>query len=275
MWFIVSKYRPIVLKAAKESPSAGVTQQGAGKEALGDSLKMAIRSKYFSGRWLAIATVISSLAGCATTNVKQIDRLESVGEDPRILIMTPDIKYYLLTAGGIAEPHAEWTTAARANFVAAVKEYSEARDTELVFIGDQDQLGDTEIQYQKLYSAVGNTILINYFGATKLPSKGTDFDWTLGPGVQEIGARYNADYALFTYYRDYQASGGRIAFAVLAAAAGVGVPIGSESGFASLVDLKSGDIVWFNRVIGGAGELRDSKGAVTAVNMLFRDLPER
>ena len=49
---------------------------------------------------------------------------------------------------------------------------------------------------------------------------------------------------------------------------------GSEGGFASLIDLKTGDIVWFNVVMAGSGELRKEKGAVTAVNALFKDLPE-
>jgi hypothetical protein len=226
-------------------------------------------------RLAAVGLAMMVLIGCVSTTVREIDHLEAVGENPRILVMTPDIKYYLLTAGGIPEPHAEWTSAARTNFEAALQAFGEERGTDLVKIADQDQLEQTEIEYQKLYSAVGTTILINYFGAAKLPSKGNEFDWTLGPGIAVIGEKYNADYALFSYYRDYQASGGRVAFAILAAAAGVGVATGSESGFASLIDLKTGDIVWFNVVAAGSGELRDEKGAVIAVNKLFKDLPER
>jgi hypothetical protein len=78
---------------------------------------------------------------------------------------------------------------------------------------------------------------------------------------------------LFVFYRDYQASGGRVAFAILAAAAGAGVSTGSEHGFASLVDLKTGDIVWFNVVRAGSGELRDKNGAAAAVSVLFKDIP--
>ena len=96
-----------------------------------------------------------------------------------------------------------------------------------------------------------------------------------GPGVAEIGKKYGADYALFSYYRDYQASGGRIAFAVLAAVAGVGMSTGAEQGFASLVDLKTGDIVWFKIVNAGVGELRDEQGAGAVVTNLFEDMPER
>lgn len=245
-----------------------VDQASAGSDSVYQGRRSAVR---LFGSVMAVIV----LSGCAVaTNVKQIDQLESVGENPRILIMEPDIKYYLLTAGGVPEAHAEWTTAARRNFATAVKDYADARGTEIVMIGDADELGQAEIDYSKLHSAVGLTIQVNHFGILKLPSKDGEFDWGLGPGVSEIGEKYNADYALFSYYRDYQASGGRIAFAVIAAAAGVGVSTGSESGFASLIDLKTGDIVWFNVVAAGAGELRDEDGAKKVVDVLFKDMPE-
>ena len=64
-----------------------------------------------------------------------------------------------------------------------------------------------------------------------------------------------------------------MAFAILAAAAGVGVGMGSESGFASLVDLDTGDIVWFNMVVAGSGELRDVEGARKTVAKLLDTMP--
>ena len=110
----------------------------------------------------------------------------------------------------------------------------------------------------------------------KLPAKGGAFDWSLGPGVSEIAEDYDADYGLFVFYRDEQASGGRIALAVIAAAAtGAYMNTGGEYGFASLVDLRSGDLVWFNVVGAGSGELRDPTGAAAAVETLFEDMPAR
>jgi hypothetical protein len=213
------------------------------------------------------------ISGCvANQSVQQIDRLQSIEGNPRVVLMPPDIRYYLLTAGGVAEPNAEWTEAAQTNFAVAIKDYAKAIGTDLTII-DKDNLSRGEVRYETLHSAVGLTILQNYFGMLKLPSKGGSFDWSLGPEIKSIADEHDADYALFVYYRDYQASGGRIAFAVLAAAAGSGVNTGSEQGFASLVDLRNGDIVWFNVVNDGAGELRDEKGAAAAVNALFRDIP--
>ena len=214
-------------------------------------------------------------AGCATTqNVQQIDRLESVRENPRVILMPPDIRYYLLTAGGVSEPHAEWTEAAQANFTVAIEDFAESIGTDLTIV-DRDNLGATHIEYEKLHSAVGLTILQHQFGVFKLPSKGNGevFDWSLGPDVSALADEHDADYGLFVYYRDYQASGGRIAFAILAAAAGVGVATGTEHGFASLVDLRTGDIVWFNVVNVGTGELRNEASAAETVNNLFSNIP--
>lgn len=216
------------------------------------------------------------LVGCASSaSVKQIDRLESVTANPKILIMNPDVKYYLLTVGGVPQPQAEWTEAARINFSTSLYAFTKERGINVITSNQSDQLTDIEISYQKLYSAVGSSILTHHFGHFKLPTKKGAFDWSLGPGIAAIGEKYGADYALFSYYRDYQASGGRTAFAIFAALAGVGIATGGEGGFASLVDLRTGDIVWFNRVASGVGELREKDGARAAVDLLFKDLPQK
>jgi len=228
-----------------------------------------------AGGFALLLVLTACVSSQSVSNVKQLDRLDAIEDDaPRILVMPPDIKYYLLTAAGLPQPHAEWTLAARRNFATALQNYADEHGTEIDLINDQDELSEDEIAYQKLYSAVGTSILIHHFGALPLPTKNRSFDWSLGPGVKSIGEAHGADYALFSYYRDYQASGGRIAFALLAAAAGVAMSMGSEGGFASLVDLRTGEIVWFNRVLAGAGELRDAEGARKTVDTLFRDLPE-
>jgi hypothetical protein len=203
--------------------------------------------------------------------VKQVDRLSTVEENPRILLMPPDIRYYLLTAGGVSEPNAEWTEAAQTNFTEAATDYATSIGTNLKVVDKRD-LSPTEVDYEELHSAVGFTILDNYFG-TPLPGKNGQFDWSLGPEISQIATDRGADYALFVYYRDYQASGGRVAFAVLAAAVGGVADVGSEGGFASLVDLKTGDVVWFNVVMAGSGELRNKDGAASAVRTLFKDIP--
>ena len=224
-----------------------------------------------------LALIFLSLAACASgsKNVQKLDRLESVGEDPRIILMPPDIRYYVLTAAGMPEPHREWTEAAQAKFAEAALEYANGMGADLKILR-KDNLGPEEIRYETLHSAVGLTVRTHYFGRNKLPGKGENFDWSLGPEINAIGENHNADYALFIHYRDYQATEARVAFAILAAASGIGsIDTGSESGFASLVDLKTGDIVWFNVVKAGKGEFRNRAGASRAVKGLFDEIPSR
>jgi hypothetical protein len=225
---------------------------------------------------LAVVASLAVLSGCAApTNIQQIDKLESVDDSPTIALMPPDIRYYLLTAGGVPEPNAEWTEAAQANFMRATLDYAAEIGADVVAV-DKNDLGPEEVRYDALHSAVGSTIMNNHFGMFKLPSKAETFDWSLGTGVSALAERYDADYALFTHYRDYQASGGRVAMSIFTAlVTGVATPMGAEQGFASLVDLNTGDIVWFNVVIAGSGELRNADGAATAVRGLFKDIPTR
>ena len=225
-------------------------------------------------RWgFALAATII-LSGCVSTasTVKQIDQLESVGDSPKIVLMPPDIKYYLLTAAGVPQPHEEWTTAARENFSTAVVEHARSIGSDLDAVNPRD-LSQVEMEYEALHASVGSTLIDHHFGMFKLPAKEGAFDWSLGPGIASIGDDYDADYALFVFYRDYQASGGRVAFSILAAVAGVGIPMGAEQGFASLVDLKSGDVVWFNMVNVGKGELRKKESAAQTVAALFKNMP--
>ena len=159
----------------------------------------------------ALMLFLGLIAGCATTqSAQQIDQLESVKENPRVMLMPPDIRYYLLTAGGISEPHAEWTEAAQTNFTAAIEDFAVSIGTDLTIV-DRNNLGENHIEYEKLHSVVGLTILNHQFGMFKLPSKGNGqiFDWSLGPEVSVLADEHDADYGLFVYYRDFQASGGR------------------------------------------------------------------
>ena len=62
-----------------------------------------------------------------------------------------------------------------------------------------------------------------------------------------------------------------MAFIVAAVLLGAGVPGGSQVGFASVVDLKTGDIVWFNRLARPSGDLRTPEAAEETVRTLVSD----
>jgi len=235
----------------------------------------AISVRGFSWGTAALAALLALSACAPTQKVTKVDRLSTAWESPRVLLMPPDIKFSAMTASGIVELQAEWTQAARANFLDAVDAFGKGHAVEIVRLPEDTVLSDVDLAHERLHAAVGATILTNHFGLFKLPTKGGSFDWSLGPGVAAIRDHYDADYALFSFYRNVQATGGRIAMMMLFAVAGIGLSTGGQGGFGSLVDLNTGEIVWFNIVHAGTGDLRTPEGAARVVQQLFSGLPER
>jgi hypothetical protein len=54
---------------------------------------------------------------------------------------------------------------------------------------------------------------------------------------------------------------------------GVAMPGGQQLGFASLVDLETGNVVWFNRVLRNTGDLRNADAARETAQTLLAGLP--
>jgi len=48
---------------------------------------------------------------------------------------------------------------------------------------------------------------------------------------------------------------------------------GTQRGFASLVDLRTGDVVWYNRLLRAKGDMRNAKGARETADALLRGFP--
>ena len=88
--------------------------------------------------------------------------------------------------------------------------------------------------------------------------------------MAELRKATGADYALFTYVRDSYTSGGRTAMRVIGLLLlGGDIGGGLQIGVASLVDLRTGQVVWYNLLLDQTGDLRDHAGArETADDML-------
>jgi len=195
----------------------------------------------------------------------------------RIVMVEPDVQLMELDAGGILEPRADWTKAAQSFINSDLREHFGKSGAELV---NADNANPREIQLAKLHGVVGQAILTHLYNSPlRLPNKGTALDWTLGPGTVDMRDHYGADYALFVYVRDSYTSAGRRAVQVLGVLAGaaLGVAVvpagGVQIGFASLVDLRTGNIVWFNRLVSGSGDLRTQEPARRTVDALIKDMP--
>jgi hypothetical protein len=219
------------------------------------------------------------LTGCAqATAFVRPESAPSRAVEARVLVMPPDLELYELTVGGLLEPKAEWTARATEHVTAALKEESAAKNVRLILYTPPAQNSPKEYahnQLVKLHDAVGGAILVHQYNpGFRLPTKKDKFDWSLGPGVGLLREDYNADYGLFIFIRDSYASAGRIATAIVVAAlGGLAAPGGTQVAFASLVDLKTGDILWFNQLVNPTGDLRDLDPARKAVKALLMDIP--
>jgi len=223
-----------------------------------------------------IATIVACalLAACTTTNTKLAANPVKPAPGARIVLVDPDIELSLLTASGIQEPKADWTEQGRANIAAQIETQMKARSHNYRLLDPNDAMAGRTGQLLRLHEAVGQSIMMFNYGYVSLPTKKGSFDWTLGEGARALGSAYEADYALFVFGRGSYASGGRVAMAVGMAILGAGVPLGGQQCFASLVDLKTGRVVWFNVAVAGPNaDMRKPEGAAELVTAVLKDAP--
>jgi hypothetical protein len=203
----------------------------------------------------------------------------------RVLVLPLDIELSVLEAGGLTAPRADWTKAAKEHVGKVVLERLGATQGGFVIAHEELLAPESKhLQLFKLHEAIGNAIYNHQAGGAQgqaaiLPTLKKGFDWTLGDGVQALAEDTGANYALFVHVRDSYATAGRKAAMVgailVAGLTGVYVPVGTgvRTGFASLVDLKTGQVVWFNRLYSETGDLREAEPAAKAAGALLKDLP--
>ena len=215
--------------------------------------------------------------GCATTNYKANPPPPNLPQNARVLLMPLDVQLFELTAGGLQEPKAAWTAAAENHVHTALENFLvQKKDTVLRYEPPQDNPEKSRMneQLMKLHEVVGQSIMIHtFYPGYNLPTKKEQFDWSLGDGIQRINERYDAHCALFIFIRDSYATAGRKAAMVLGALAGITITGGFQTGFASLVDLQSGDVLWFGRLFRQIGDLRTPEPAYEAVSQLLFGIP--
>ena len=240
-------------------------------------------------RHLGIAIALGlgvSSAGCVQTRQYADLQFTPPQGDYRLLVMRPDVVVNSVTTGGIPEPRADWTEQARTNIVAALREQQAARGGRVQILARRNELRgvneDAVADLERLHGAVGNSIALHKYLGAYLPTKPhRGLDYTLGSEAVELGRKTGFDYALFMHADDNIVSTGRVALQVLGIAGCVvgfcapNIGGGGQFAYASLVDLKTGEVVWFNVVqtssqIAGIkmGDIRTPAGSAQLVERL-------
>lgn len=239
-------------------------------------------SKGFAGlpRALAILGCALGMAFAATSAAAQAAGSKNlapgfteIAKDAKVVIMPVDVELFSLSAGGVAEPKADWTASAVQHMKAAMahKTSSLGLNTSAM-----DELTADEFAEQVgLHAAVARSIALHHsFGDMwALPTKDGRLDWSFGDSMKPLQAKTGARYGLFVWVRDSYASAERKAAMIAMALLGVGLTGGSQVGYASLVDLETGRVQWFNRLARGIGDLRETASAAESIEALMAGFP--
>jgi hypothetical protein len=225
--------------------------------------------------------------GCVQTRQYADMEFTPPSGDYKLLVLRPDVTVGALTTGGMVEPRADWIDEARANINAALKAQQAGRGASVLFVEHRTELPGVSAvelaEVERLNFAVDQAIVQHKYLGDYLPTKrGRGLDWTLGEEAVRLGEKSGYDYALFFHAEDQVASTGRIALGVIGLAGcfvGFCAPnVGgaTQLDYASLVDLKTGQVVWFNVVQAGSeipgikfGDLRTPQGAAQMVERLL------
>jgi len=232
-------------------------------------------------RWLRatlLLVVLAVASGCASTNVRTAQDAtgQPIALTGQVVLIEPDIELSEVGAGGMGEPRKEWTDSARRLYPQAAREALARHGIGMApdFVLPADAGPDNRLRQLTLLSQAVSMSILQYSrssGEGPLRNKHGKFDWSLGPGVQELRQATGADYGLFTYIRDSYASGGRQAMRIAGLfLLGGDIGGGVQVGMASLVDLRTGQVVWHNLLVDQTGDLRSLAGARETADDLLK-----
>ena len=218
--------------------------------------------------------LIFFLFGCTSFNTEPKYSIRTFDQNnTKILLMPIDIEICELSLAGLCEPKADWTQNSKENIILGFQEILKTRNASLVKFKKKIN-NDSINQIIKLHTQTGHEIINNEYGQFSMPTK-EEFNWSIGKKVNLLNFEDKSDYALFLFFRDQYSSQERVVYSILTAVLFPGViPIGGRQvAFASLVDLKNGNIVWFNGYYRSYGDVRDFENAKKTLGKLFEQFP--
>lgn len=196
--------------------------------------------------------------------------------EAKVLIMPVDVELFSLSAGGVGEPKADWTAAAHQHMKVAL----DGKTGKLGLKADrmEEAAADEFGEQVGLHAAVARSIALHHStgGMWALPTKEGKLDWSFGEAMKPLADKTGAQYALFIWVRDSYASAERKAAMAAIAILSLGRVVlgtGVQTGYASLVDLGTGQVVWFNQIFSATGDLREAVPAAATVDSLMTGFP--
>lgn len=197
-----------------------------------------------------------------------------LSKSAKLVVMPVDVELFELSMGGVTEPKADWTASAQEHMKLELSKKTGQLGLNTSHLSEAE--ADEFAEQVGLHTAVARSINLHHGlgGGWALPTKEGRLDWTMGDAMQSLQTKTGARYGLFFWVRDSYASAGRKAAMVGLALLGVGLGGGAQVGYASLVDLESGRVLWFNRLLRASGDLREPAAAAETIDVLMNGFPK-
>lgn len=225
--------------------------------------------------------------GCAKiqTTASMPDYQKKVENKKNIIIVPPMVKVFELSSSG-QELMDEWTQTASSNMQASLKNFISNRYSSNYEVLNLDNLSDEQKKIIKdsnnLMYRVTPSIITHALDHSfvKFKDKQKNFDYKLGTDISKINK--TDDLFLFINGADSVQTAGKktVETVKLIVGALLGIGIGGNYGgqtfvAVSLVDGKSGDIVWHNYYTSqGADDLREQISSDKVIQGLLNELPK-
>jgi hypothetical protein len=223
------------------------------------------------------ATILSAcLVVPAVSAAKEKAPPVPAGPPLKVLVLPVDFDMLEFSAAGMIEPVPAETTQAEEQLLTSV--HKVLRITKKFQIVDMPALSDAERELLKEHVALYKLSAFNAgqmlrMGGPAWKAKRTNFDYSIGDGLKFLIERSGADAAVVVGGFKVSSSGGRVAMALLLAAAGIAIPLGGAQTTAGVVDLNTGNIRWLDERLGTKGDVKDRGGADQTVNAVLGQYP--
>jgi hypothetical protein len=233
--------------------------------------------KYIVIAAIVLAGINPSNASAKAKSKVSVDFSFPKDKPVNIVVFRPDVQVGSIGASGITSPNAEWTAEGRKNLLAALEADQAKFGRKVLLVEDSEGPdGKAIADYQSLSRAVSGAVFEHKFFGKKLPTKKDKFDWTLGPSAKQITNLNGGNYALLLYTNDAYSTGSRKLLKVLSFLGSGSVTIDrNHRGFASLIELETGKVVWMNVDLGADGDPREPEGATKRIENLLGSMPGR
>jgi len=192
-----------------------------------------------------VVGILILIAGCATqtSRVYHSPDAHAPPIDASVVILPADVEISRLTAGGIPELRADWSSTVSANLHSVLAEALYQKGIRFVDYGET--LADEDMNAIRQVNVLLDAIELSQIQKTI----GGDRDYVVGEAEKSRLQAHGAQYALLIVLRAERATAGRVAAAVLTGIASWGTATVSTSSLvfrSVLIDLSDGHIKWAN-----------------------------